>query len=164
MNEQVVNAEGMNKQGMIEGGMNDVEAMLIERACTRVILDSAAANDERQWAALAALYTPDGVVVRPNGQRLVGRDEIERAYAGGSPDRVTRHLCSNVRVDVVGPDEARAVTTVLIVSGQRSDDPDVTFGVVPNEHHAVGEFADRLVRTDEGWRIAERQASVFMST
>ena len=144
--------------------MNAAEAVLIERACERLIIDSARFNDDRQWSALAALYTPAGVVIRPNGQRLAGREAIEAAYAGGTPDRVTRHLCTNLRVDVDGPDEAHATTTVLIVSGTRSDAPDVTFGVIPNAHHAVGEFADRFERTDDGWLIAERRGSLFMNT
>jgi uncharacterized protein (TIGR02246 family) len=144
--------------------VNEIDVLLIERACERVIIDSATFNDLREFAALAELYTPDGVVVRPNGQRLEGRAAIEAGYAKGPPERVTRHVCSNVRVEVDGPDAARATTLVLIVSGQRSDDPDVSFGVVPNDRHMVGEFADRLVRTDEGWRIAERRASLAMTT
>jgi uncharacterized protein (TIGR02246 family) len=136
--------------------MNTFDVTQIERDCERLIVDSARCNDLREWAALAALYTPTGVVVRPNGQRLEGREAIEAAYAAASPDRVTRHLCTNMRVDVDGPDAAHATTTVLIVAGTRSDDPDVTF--------RVGEFADRFERTDEGWRIAERRASLFMNT
>ena len=136
--------------------MNAADVTHVERVCERLIVDSARYNDLREWAALAALYTPTGVVVRPNGQRLEGREAIEAAYAAGSPDRVTRHLCTNVRVDVDGPDAAHATTTVLIVAGTRTDDPDVTF--------RVGEFADRFERTDEGWRIAERRATLFMNT
>jgi ketosteroid isomerase-like protein len=135
--------------------VNTSDALLIERACARLIVDSARFNDHRDWAALARLYTTTGVVVRPNGQRLEGREAIEAAYATGSPDRVTRHLCTNLLIDVDGPDAAHATTTVLIVAGTRSD-PDVTF--------RVGEFADRFVRTGEGWRIAERRASLLMNT
>ena len=138
--------------------------LLIERACMRVVVDSATFNDRKDWPALAGLYTDDGVVVRPNGQRFEGRAAIEAAYAAGSPDRVTRHLCSNMRVEVDGPDAARVFTVVLIVSGSRSDDPDVAFGVAPSERHVVGEFVDRLVRTEEGWLIAERRASLTMNT
>ena len=144
--------------------MNEIDVLLIERACQRVIVDSATFNDRREFAALAALYTADGVVVRPSGERLEGRAAIAEAYAAGPSERVTRHLCANVRVEVDGPDAARATTVVLIVSGQRSDDPDATFGVVPSERHMVGEFADRLLRTDEGWRIAERHATMAMTT
>ena len=144
--------------------MNEIDIVLAERACERVIVDSALFNDRREWAALAALYTPDGVVVRPSGQRLDGRAAIEAAYAAGPSARVTRHLCANIRVEVDGPDAARATTTVLIVSGVSTDEPEVAFGVLPSERHLVGEFADRLVRTDEGWRIAERHASLTMNT
>jgi hypothetical protein len=45
---------------------------------------------------------------------------------------------------------------VLIVAGTRSDDSDVTY--------RVGEFADRFERTNEGWKIAERRASLFTNT
>jgi uncharacterized protein (TIGR02246 family) len=135
--------------------VNAFDELLIGRACERLIADSAVFNDQREWAALAALYTPDGVVVRPNGQRLDGRAAIEAAYAGGAADRVTRHLCANVRVDVDDADSAHATTTVLIVSATRGDDHSVTF--------RAGEFADRFVRTAEGWRIAERRASLMNS-
>ncbi len=47
--------------------MNASDVLLIERACERLIADSAVFNDRREWAALAGLYTPTGVVVRPNG-------------------------------------------------------------------------------------------------
>jgi hypothetical protein len=143
--------------------VTDDEALMIERACERLIVDSATYNDRRDWASLAALYTTDGVVVRPNGQRLEGRAAIEAAYAAGSPDRVTRHLCANLRVDIDSVESAHATTVVLIVSGTRSDDPDVTFGIVPNDRQVVGEFADRFARTEEGWRIAERRASLVMN-
>jgi len=134
--------------------VNELDVLLIERACGRLIADSAVFNDRRMWAALAALYVPDGVVVRPNGQRLRGREAIEASYAGGPPDRVTRHLCSNVRVEVDDANSAHATTTVLIVSG--TDDSDVTY--------RVGEFANRFVRTEQGWRIAERRASLGMGS
>jgi hypothetical protein len=129
--------------------MEAIEALLIERACERLIVDSARCNDERQWAALAGLYTSAGVVVRPSGQRLEGREAIEAAYAAGPPDRVTRHLCTNLRVDVDGPDDAHGTTAVLIVA---------------DGSYRVGEFADRFERTQEGWKIAERRASLFVNT
>jgi uncharacterized protein (TIGR02246 family) len=142
--------------------VNEHETLLIERACERLVIDSATHNDQRDWPALAALYADDGVVVRPDGQRLEGRAAIEAAYASGSPDRVTRHVCANLRVHVDGPDSAHATTVVVIVAGVRADDPDAANGVVPDERHAVGEFADRFVHTASGWRIAERRASIVM--
>jgi len=37
-----------------------------------------------------------------------------------------------------------------------ADDSKVTY--------RVGEFADRFERTEDGWKIAERRASLFMNT
>lgn len=76
--------------------MTEIETLMIELACERLIIDSATHNDQRNWSALAALHTEDGVVVRPNGQRLEGA-VIEASYAAGSIERITRHLCTNVR-------------------------------------------------------------------
>lgn len=142
--------------------MTEIETLLIERACERLILDSATYNDRRDWPALAALYAEDGVLLRPNGQRLEGRAAIEESYAAGSIERITRHLCANLRVHADGPATARATTVVMIVSGVISDDSAAAFGVVPSEHHLVGEFSDRFALTDDGWRIAERRASMVM--
>jgi hypothetical protein len=144
--------------------MTEIETLLIERACERLIVDSATHNDRHDWSALAALYTGEGVVIRPSGQRLEGRAAIEAAYAAGPTERITRHLCANLRVYADGPASAHATTAVMIVSGVLSDDSDVAFGVVPSEHHLLGEFSDRFVLTDDGWRIAERRASMVMHT
>jgi uncharacterized protein (TIGR02246 family) len=144
--------------------VDESQRVLIERACERVIVATATCNDRRDWAGLAELYSPDGVVVRPNGQRLEGRAAIAESYGAAAPERVTRHLCLNMRVDVDGPDTAHSLTVVMIVSGTRTGDADVAFGVIPSPRHAVGEFADRLVRTDEGWKIAHRDATIVMNT
>ena len=75
--------------------MTEIEQLLIERACERLIVDSATHNDQRDWPALAALYAEDGVVVRPNGQRLEGTAVIEAAYGAGprgNDSRKRRHL------------------------------------------------------------------------
>ncbi|HEU4616686.1 MAG TPA: nuclear transport factor 2 family protein, partial [Gammaproteobacteria bacterium] len=49
---------------------------MIERACARLILESAAANDRQDFAAFAALFTEDGVLYRPAGDPLRGRHAI----------------------------------------------------------------------------------------
>ena len=134
---------------MSAGGADDVVAV------EQVVRLSAALNDGRSWTALAALYTDDGLLLRPNGEQVAGRDAIEASYAAGSASRRTRHLCGGTLVDVDG-DTARAVTPVLLFTWDASDTGSVAEATGP----AIGEFADALVRTGDGWRIAERIATV----
>ena len=50
-------------------------------ALDRVLRDYERAWQARDAAALAALFTPDGFVLRPGSPPVRGRDAIERAYA-----------------------------------------------------------------------------------
>lgn len=134
---------------MSAGATDDVIAV------EQLVRRSAALNDGRDWTALAALYTVDGLLRRPNGEQVAGREAIEASYAAGSATRRTRHMCGGTLVDVDG-DTARAVTPVLLFTWDGSDDRPVAEAVGP----AIGEFADVLVRTGDGWRIAERIATV----
>lgn len=143
--------------------MTELERLLIERACERLVLDSVAHNDQRDWKALAELYTVAGVVTRPDGTRIVGRVDIQAAYASGPADRVTRHLAAGTRVVVEDRETAHSTTIVAVVSGVRSDAPDAAFGIIPNDRQAVGELHDRFVLTIDGWRIAERRATIVMN-
>ena len=135
-----------------------------DRECQRLVVDSAAYNDSRAWEALAALYADDGVVVRPNGERVVGRAAIAESYAAAPANRRTRHVCTNWRFDLNGPDAARGITSVLVYSWDANCEPDPKFGHQLDSRMVIGDFADRFVRTSGGWRIAERRASLSAHT
>ena len=62
------------------------------------------------------------------------------------PARASRHLVTNIRVDVAG-DSASATSQILLFTGA---------GQLP----LVGTYADRLARTPDGWRFAERRGSL----
>lgn len=141
--------------------MNVIDA---DRACWRLVVDSASCNDARDWDALAALYIADGVVVRPSGDRIVGRAAIAESYAAGPANRRTRHVCTNWRFDLSGPDEATGTTTVLVYSWDADAPRDPRFGHQLDARMVIGDFADRFVRTPEGWRIAERTATLSAHT
>lgn len=136
------------------GGAADVE-----RACERLVHDSAAFNDAADWDALGELYAVDGELVRPSGQSVAGRAAIVEAYATGPADRLTRHVCTNVRIDVTGTDTATGHTLVLLFVANPASPDD---GSRTHPGPAVGAFADHFVLTDEGWRIARRVASIVM--
>jgi ketosteroid isomerase-like protein len=135
-----------------------------DRECQRLVVDSAAYNDSRDWEALAALYADEGVLARPNGARVVGREAIAESYAAAPANRRTRHVCTNWRFDLEGPDTARGRTSVLVYSWDVDREPDVKFGHQLDSRMVIGDFADRFTRTPDGWRIAERRATVSAHT
>jgi ketosteroid isomerase-like protein len=129
----------------------------IVAACQETILRVAAAADAGDASALAALFTVDAVLERPNAAPIHGSEAIRQVYASRSPERLTRHLVTNTLVDVIAPGESHATSLVLLWSGSMKDTAGPQ-GRPAVGRQMVGEFRDVLLATNEGWRIARRQA------
>lgn len=141
--------------------MDPLQRLLIQDACRELVLRAAECADAHDAAGLAALFMPEGVLRRPGGQPLVGRAAIEAAYAQRPRDRITRHLVTNTRVEVESETAARAHSRVLLWAGSTAD-AEGPQGRPLRGPQLVGEFADRFVHTDAGWRIASRDASFVL--
>jgi len=138
----------------------ELETLAAERACERLVLDSAWYNDHRDWARLAGLYAPDARLVRPSGEVIEGRDAIESSYRSASADRRTRHVCANIRVSLDGADVASGDTVVLLYAWTGTE-TEGSGDLPPVAAPALGEFTDTFVRLGDGWRIASRRAAVL---
>jgi len=139
---------------------DDLQRLLAERACERLIVDYARRVDFGEAGRVADLFTPDG---RWEGTDLVldGREEI-RAWFGrrqGLDRRVSRHLCTNVAVDVVSPDEAVSLCHLVNYRHDRRGD-DRALPVPAEVPKYVGELHDRFRRTPDGWRFTHRRVEV----
>lgn len=140
--------------------MNDaeLERWCIDSACRDTVARAAQAQDAQDWDGLAALFTPDGCLLRPGGEALVGRAAIVAAYRARPAQRLTRHLLAGSVVDRLSPDAARALSLVLLWTGSRDDVPGPQ-GRPAHGPQQVGEFDDLLHRDADGrWRIARREA------
>ena len=126
------------------------ERRAIEHDCARLIALYANLNDEARWDEVAALYADDGVMVRPTAPDAPtqGRAAILAAFKA-RPARVTRHVCSNVVIDVDSETTAHGVSAMLLFTGATGP--------------LVGSFHDRFVRTADGWRFAERRGSLLFT-
>ena len=120
----------------------------IEWECTRLVNLYAQLNDAARWDELAALYAEDGSMTRPTAPDapVIGRAAILAAFKA-RPPRTTRHICSNVVIDVESATAARGSSAMLLFTA--ADAPPM-----------VGGFEDRFVLTDEGWRFAERRGTL----
>ncbi|GGZ96575.1 nuclear transport factor 2 family protein [Novosphingobium arvoryzae] len=127
--------------------MTEDQRRAIEADCARLIALYANLNDEARWEDVAALYTDDGLMTRPTAPDapIVGRAAILAAFQA-RPPRKTRHVCSNVVIDVEDHASARGTSAMVLF----------TEGGVP----LAGSFHDRFVLTADGWRFAERRGSL----
>jgi hypothetical protein len=124
--------------------MTEEEIIAIERACERLVVDFAYCSDRREFESLGALFVESGTMTRPSRSVLAGREAIVESYTATPAERVTRHVCSNIRIVVESANQARGLTYAVVYSN--------------NGNPRVGEFEDQFLRTPEGWRIAVRIA------
>ena len=140
--------------------MDDLERLLAERACERLIVEYCRLVDFGEAARIADLFTEDGVW---SGVDLVldGREEIRAWFVKrqGLERRVSRHICTNIGVDVLSPDEARSVCYLVNYRHDRREGDD-TLPVPAEVPKFVGECRDAFRRTDGGWRFTRRHVDV----
>jgi 3-phenylpropionate/cinnamic acid dioxygenase small subunit len=109
----------------------------------------ARALDQRDWDALAACFVPIARYVHPGGV-LEGVDAIvDRCRSALEPLTASQHLLGTVLVEIDG-DEGRA-SSCFQAQHVRTGTPGGDLFTIG------GSYADRVVRTPEGWRIAERE-------
>ena len=134
--------------------MTEDERRAIEADCERLIKLYVNLNDAQDWFAVAALYTEDARFARPSkpGEFIEGRAAILASFLA-RPARAQRHVIANVVVDVEDADHARAFSVIVLYMGDAADDG---LPVRDPKSPLIGTFTDKLVRTPEGWRFAER--------
>jgi len=135
--------------------MTDTERRAIEWDCERLIRRYVNLNDAQDWAAVAALYTPEARFARPSrpGEFIEGREAILASFTA-RPPRAQRHVIANTVVAVEDADHARAFSVIVLFMGDTPEDGGLP--TMDGKSPLVGTFTDRLVRTSEGWRFAER--------
>lgn len=137
----------------------------IERECARLVLRSLRAFDERDWKTYATLFAEDGVFIRANApaEPLLGREAIHRALAQRPASRLTRHLCTNLEIEVLDAEHARGFCYVLLYAGDASQ-PEIAGSRPADGVQRVGEYRDAFVRTPAGWRIGRREGRLVLHT
>jgi len=135
--------------------VTEEERRAIEADCERLIKHYVNLNDAQDWPAVAALYTEDARFARPSrpGVFVEGRAAILASFLA-RPARAQRHVIANVVVEVEDADHARAFSVIVLYMGDVPEGGGLP--VQDAKSPLVGTFTDRLVRTPDGWRFAER--------
>lgn len=137
--------------------MDELDRILVERSCERLINEYSRLVDFGEAAAVADLFTEDA---RWEGTDLIltGREEIRAWFEKREAvtRRVSRHVFTNVVVDVLSESEAKALSYMINFRHDRPEG-DETVPVPMEVPKWMGEARDTFRLTDEGWRFSSRR-------
>lgn len=145
--------------------MNASEIQAIELACMRLVNQFAVYSDQARYDELAALFTSDGRYARPTDPANVieGHAKLLASFRARPQDKLTRHLVTNVLIDVTSPTTAKGLSYVTQYAGS-TDKPAATLGWQANAAQLVGEYSDEYVLTPAGWKIRQRSGKLIFTT
>lgn len=133
---------------------DSLRQLLDERAIVAVQVRYAVTLDAGDWAGFRSCFTPDAVVEFAGLATCTGYDEVEQLCRNAlEPLTHSHHLLGNHTVDVHG-DEATAGCYLQAQHTRDGLDGGANFIV-------AGVYADRFVRTGDGWRIAHRRLDTW---
>jgi hypothetical protein len=140
--------------------MDDLARLLVERECERLILRYCTLVDLGNASQIADLFCEDGEWIGVE-LHLRGQDEIRAWFTEreGLARRISRHVCTNILIDVLSEDEAESI---CFMADYRHDsrDGEPQLPVTLEVPKYLGELHDRFRRTPDGWRFARRRVEV----
>lgn len=126
----------------------------IELVCQRLSIGYARGVDYRDYDLVADLFTEDGEL--SVGPSIQGRETIRRALHKRPDTLRSRHVLTNIFVDVLDKERASGISYLTLY--RHVGEESLEAGSVPLEGPAgVGHYEDAYTRTQEGWRIARRK-------
>jgi hypothetical protein len=142
--------------------LSPIERIEIERACERVILDYSRALDLGDMNAAADCFAENGSFARPMAPDVViqGREAIRAGLLTRPKSLLTKHLATNILIDVQSRDTATGLSYLTMISTTppaEAKPPHVTQGPL-----WFGECVDSFVRENGVWKLLDRRGSIQM--
>jgi hypothetical protein len=142
--------------------LSTAERIEIERACERVVLDYCRALDLGDMSAAADCFAENGSMARPMTPDVViqGRETIRAALLTRPKSLLTKHLTTNIQIDVQDGDNATGLSYLTMISTtppEGATPPYVSAGPL-----WFGECADSFVRENGVWKLKDRRGSIQM--
>jgi SnoaL-like protein len=142
--------------------LSPIEKLEIERACERLVYAYSRALDVGDMSAAADFFAENGSMARPMAptQIIQGRETIRTSLLTRPKTLLTKHLATNVMIDVESRDSARGMSYLTMIATTPSagaEPPFVSQGPI-----YFGQFADRFVRENNEWKFLERRGSIQM--
>lgn len=135
--------------------MNDIDRLLIERECERLVVAYTHLVDFGEATNVADLFTEDGTWSAP-GVAMKGREQIREGFATREDmPRMSKHVCTNLKVDVLDEDHAEGVVYLTLYRADTGNGLARIDGPM-----LVGHYRDEFARTEDGWRFASRHTEL----
>jgi hypothetical protein len=134
--------------------MTEDQIYAISRACEALSIAYARAVDFRDYDYFVTLFTEDGVL--DTGRPLESRAAIAEALAHRPDELRSRHVISNVFIDVLNEREARGISYLTLyrhIGPESLKSEPIQF----DGPAGVGHYEDRFERTDDGWKFKRRK-------
>jgi|GEM_PF-251659 len=138
--------------------MTDLDKLLTERECERLIQLYCHWTDHGEAARVADLFTEDGVWASADNT-MNGRESIRRGFQARQANtrRMSRHICTGALIDVIDADNASGVVYLTLYRHDAEAGRTTSPTQAPS---MIGEYRDRFVRTAAGWRIQRREIHI----
>jgi hypothetical protein len=138
------------------------ERMEIEHACEQLVYAYSRALDLGDMSGAADCFAEAGSLARPMtpDQVIGGRETIRASLLTRPKNLLTKHLATNVRIQVESRDTATGLsylTMIATMPGAECTPPFLSSGPI-----YFGEFKDRFVRENGVWKFQERLGSIQM--
>ena len=137
------------------------ERMEIERACERLVYAYSRALDLGDLSGAADFFAENGSMSRPMTpeQIIQGREAIRAALLTRPKGLLTKHLATNIMIEVESRDAARGISYLTMIATTPGDakPPFTSAGPI-----YFGEFQDRFIRENGVWKFLERRGSIQM--
>ncbi|MBX5461829.1 MAG: nuclear transport factor 2 family protein [Steroidobacteraceae bacterium] len=140
--------------------LSAAERIEIERACERIVYEYSRALDLGDMNAAADCFAEHGSLTRPMApdQVIQGREAIRASLLTRPKTLLTKHLATNVMIDVESRDSARGISYLTMIAATPPPGGTPPFPAQGPLYFA--EFKDRYIRENGVWKILERRGSI----
>lgn len=152
-------------QAPIASTLSETEIRNAQQACEALAIEYAEIVDAQDYERLREIFAQDAAFGRSAtpDETLHGVENIVASFISRPRNRLTHHVMSNIRVRIETPKTASGTCRVLLFTSDTSE-PQTAEGRKVAPKQLMGTYHDRYVRTNDGWRIAERRGSISFHT
>ena len=152
-------------QAAVASTLSEAEIQNAQRACEALAIEYAEIVDAQDYERLREIFTQDAILIRRSlaPEAVRGMNDIIASFTSRPRNRLTYHIMSNIRVRVETPKTASGTCRVLLYTSDTSE-PQTAEGRKVSPKQLMGTYHDRYVRTEDGWRFAERGGDISFHT